>query len=165
MAGKKRLFAAVAALMLALCGCSGEQKLSDMQRVQKTLTEMETYACEGQLTRISNKGEKNYGIRQYYKNTGQYRLEMTSPDQVAGNYIVCDGEKIYQYTSQGGVLKDVPEQAQRNELFLGAFIKNYMQSEHVSVAVGNFDAVSYTHLYQPLGFGGNTMAGRLFAGV
>lgn len=123
-------------LAFVFTGCgSTKETLTEMEQIQKQLNEMQGYQCNATLKRISNKGETTYDTKQYYKSTGEYRLELTSPDTVAGNYTIFDGKKVLQYNPrvQGKVVKDVPESQQRNELFLGQFLKNYMQSEGVTV--------------------------------
>lgn len=128
-------------LLLGLCGCGKEGKLTEMEAIQKELLEMEGYSCTAELTRSSKKGEKTYGTKQYYKSTGEYRMELTSPENAAGNYTVFDGQRIAQYNPRLGssIVKDVPESQHRNELFLGQFVKNYMQSEEVAVETAALD--------------------------
>lgn len=138
----KKIFAfGVIFALIFSSGCS-LKKLTPMEEVQKNLLEMENYKCEAELVRISNKGEEKYDIAQYYKNTGQYRLEILSPESIAGNYTVYDGENIYQYNKMmdSRIISDSPKESHNNELFLGSFIKNYMDSEDVAVATGSFDA-------------------------
>ena len=127
---------------LLLCSCALPQK-SDvpMENIQERLNSFSSYYCTADLTRYSEKGESKYGIKQYYKMSGEYRMEMTSPDEVAGNFTVYDGKTICQYNPRvkGKIVKDVPENQARNELFLGCFVKNYMNSEEVSIAVSSID--------------------------
>ena len=128
--------------VLFLSGCSvGQGDVSLMEQIQNTLNNMESYQCTATLERISNKGTNTYEIRQSYQSTGEYKLEILSPESAAGNYTVFDGKTICQYNKKlgGKVIMDVPESQMRNELFLGQFVKNYMQSEEVSIAVSNFD--------------------------
>ncbi|WP_352399463.1 hypothetical protein [Anaerotignum sp.] len=128
-------------LLLGVSGCTKEEPLSELETIQKQLTEMEGYYCTATLTRTSNKGETVYGTKQYAKSTGEYRLELTSPESVAGNYTIFDGKQICQYNPRldSRLIKDVPESQHRNELFLGQFIKNYMQSEGVGVEAAALD--------------------------
>lgn len=156
MKGFFRAAAAVAA-MLVLASCrSSDGGLSVMERIQKQLNEMESYRCTAQLTRISNKGENVYDIKQYYKSSGEYRLEMTGPEGVAGNYTVYNGETVCQYNPRvsGRVIKDVPASQMRNELFLGQFVKNYMNSEEVAVetAAVNLNRCTVLEAVIPGGF-------------
>ena len=122
-------------LLFTIAACSREEPMTELESIQKQLAEMEGYACTATLTRNSHKGEQTYETKQYYKSTGEYRLELTAPERVAGNYTVFDGERICQYNPKldSSIIKDVPESQHRNELFLGQFIANYMQSEGVSV--------------------------------
>ena len=137
----KRIICAVIIMMCFLFTACGKGEQSVMEKIQKRLNEMETYRCTATLTRITNKGESKYGIEQFYKNSGEYKLVITSPDKLKGNYTVCDGEKICQFSASAGgkVIADAPESQARNELFLGSFIKNYFQSEEVSIDVSVMD--------------------------
>ena len=69
-------------------------------------------------------------------------MELTAPETVAGNYTVFDGDRICQYNPRVNdcIIRDVPESQHRSELFLGQFIRNYMQSEGVSVETASFDS-------------------------
>lgn len=128
-------------LLFTIAACSREEPMTELESIQKQLAEMEGYTCTATLTRNSHKGEQTYETKQYYKSTGEYRLELTAPENVAGNYTIFDGERICQYNPKldSSIIKDVPESQHRNELFLGQFIANYMQSEGVSVETAALD--------------------------
>lgn len=129
------------ALAFSLSACGKGEPMSELEAIQKELAEMEGYSCTAELTRTSNKGQNTYGTKQYYKSTGEYRMELTSPESAAGNYTVFDGQRICQYNPklEKSIVKDVPESQHRNELFLGQFVKNYMQSEGVTVEAAALD--------------------------
>lgn len=137
----RKLWIVVLLFSVLMASCTKKEELSTMEKIQKQLNEMQSYQCTATLKRISNKGTNEYETRQSYQITGEYKLELLSPANVAGNYTIFDGKRICQYNPrvEGKVIIDVPENQQRNELFLGAFIKNYMQSEEVSIAVANLD--------------------------
>ena len=128
-------------LLFIITACAKEEPMTELESIQKQLTEMEGYTCTATLTRTSHRGEQSYETKQYYKSTGEYRLELTAPETVAGNYTVFDGERICQYNPRldSSIIKNVPESQHRNELFLGQFIANYMQSEGVSVEAAALD--------------------------
>ncbi len=128
-------------LLFTAAACSRKENLSELDAIQKQLAEMAGYACTATLTRTNDRGTQTYETKQYAKATGEYRLELTAPERVAGNYTVFDGEQIAQYNARvdSSVIKDVPESQHRNELFLGQFISNYMQSEGVSVETAAVD--------------------------
>ncbi len=132
----------IACLSIAFVGCNKTiEEATEMEKIQKQLNEMETYQCSATMERFSNKGSNTYETKQYFKATGEYRLELTAPEAVAGNYTIFDGQKICQYNPRVSekIIKEVPENKQRNELFLGQFMKNYMQSEGVSVEAAALD--------------------------
>lgn len=131
---------------LLFVGCGNSEEVSTMEKIQNQLKNMESYECTGTLTRISNKGQNVYDIKQYYKSTGEYRLELLSPDDVAGNYTVFDGTSIFQHNPrvQGKYIKNVPQSQMRNELFLGSFAKNYFQSEDVSIETASMETGTTT---------------------
>ena len=127
--------------ILGFSACSKEEPLSQLEAVQQELLEMDGYSCTATLTRTSNKGETIYGTKQLIKSTGEYKLELTSPPDVQGNYTLFDGTQICQYNPRldSKIIKDVPESQHRNELFLNQFIQNYMQSEGVDVTASTID--------------------------
>lgn len=141
------LLSVLFAFLFSACGAPKET-LTEMEKIQKQLNEMEGYQCQATLTRVCNKGENTYETKQYYKSTGEYRLELIGPENVAGNYTVFDGKSICQFNPriQGRIVKEVPESQQRNELFLGQFMKNYMQSEGVTVDAAAIDETQCTVL-------------------
>lgn len=128
-------------LLFTIAACSREEPLSELEVIQKQLAEMEGYTCTATLTRTNDRGEQTYETKQYCKSTGEYRLELTAPENVAGNYTVFDGERICQYNPRldSSIIRDIPESQHRNELFLSQFIQNYMQSEGVSVETAALD--------------------------
>lgn len=134
----------IACFSIAFVGCNKlteQAQMTEMEKIQKQLNEMENYQCSATMERFSNKGSNTYETNQYFKSTGEYRLELTAPETVAGNYTVFDGEKICQFNPRvsSKIVKQVPENQQRNELFLGQFLKNYMQSEGVTVEAAALD--------------------------
>ena len=62
-------------------------------------------------------------------------MEITAPENMAGNYTVYDGNTISQYNAKTKetVNIDIPEGSNGDELFFCSFIRNYMQSEDVAV--------------------------------
>ncbi len=135
------LYGIVSALLLAFSGCQKAEPPSAMEQIQQQLLQMDGYSCIATLTRTSNKSENVYETKQDFKTTGEYRLELLSPDTVKGNLTICDGKTVCQYNPRLSeqFRYDIPPSAQRNELFLGQFIKNYMQSEGVGVETAALD--------------------------
>ncbi|MCD8036576.1 MAG: hypothetical protein LUE88_04230 [Clostridiales bacterium] len=132
----KRIACAVGAMCLCavLSSCGGTE-MTAMEKVQKQLSEMESYKCTATLTRISNKGEMTYETVQYNKTSGEYRLEITAPENMAGNFTVFDGTTVAQYNAKTDetVTLDLPDGQKGDELFFCSFVRNYLNSEDVAV--------------------------------
>jgi outer membrane lipoprotein-sorting protein len=145
---KKTRFAVLLALLLAAAavasscfGKSANVEATAYERIQKMLVELTTYRARATVEYKANKGSNTYETMQHGKITGEYRVEVTGPEKVAGSVTCSDGGHIYQYSSKvnGRVSLLVKETQERSEIFLTSFIKNYLQSQEVSISVANMD--------------------------
>jgi len=129
------------------CGDSGLRgpadagEISAFERVQRMLMEMETYRAIATVEYRSNKGTNSYETIQHARISGEYRVEVTAPEHVAGSVTTSNGEQIFQFNSRvnGSVNLMVREAPERSEIFLTSFIKNYLQSEEISVSVSDME--------------------------
>ena len=144
---KKKIIAA--ALLLAgtaLFGGCGAMKNDTGERIyekiQSVLLSMQTYEATGSVRYISNKNDHEYKVKQSCKITGEYRIEVTGPERVAGNITVFDGTTICQYNERiaGRYSIAAMEAAERLELFVTSFVKNYLKANNVSVSASSIDA-------------------------
>jgi len=133
------------AAMLAGCSVPPEKadtkiEVSVYAKIQKALTEMQSYRSTATVEYISNKGSNIYDVLKLSRATGEYRVEVTGPENVAGNVTVSDGVTIYQFNHRvaGKVSVGVKENQERSEIFVTSFIRNYLSSQEVSVSVANF---------------------------
>jgi len=135
---KKVISLLLICLSLSLGGCIFPSKQdSDASKIQDKLVNMEGYACLANVTHISNDATSVYETKQVYQMDGQYRMEVIKPEHVAGLTTVFNGEKIMQYNAkldQSHMSELIPNDF-RNQLFLGTFVKNYLQSEDVCIEV------------------------------
>lgn len=135
-------------LLITSCSKTTKESLSDMEKIQQQLLNMDNYACIATVEHISNKSTKTYKMKQYYKKSGEYRLEMLEPDSVNGIITTYNGKTICQFNPKlgGEIRKDIQPSIYVDEMFLGAFIKNYLKSEQTSISVSKFDAAKCTVL-------------------
>ena len=64
--------ALAAILCAALSGCGAADKNeTPMEKIQERLNGLQSYHATGTVTRITDEGEREYGIEQYYKISGQ----------------------------------------------------------------------------------------------
>ena len=149
---KKRRWAMLLALLMAImlitaCGGNGLRSPADasevtaFERIHRMLFELQTYRAIATVEYRSNKGVNTYETVQHARITGEYRIEVTGPEHVAGSVTANDGQQILQFNNRinGRVSLMVQETQERSEIFLTSFIHNYKQSEEVSVNVADMD--------------------------
>lgn len=123
---------------LSLCGCMFRSKQDlDASKIQDKLMNMESYACLASVSHMGNDATSIYETKQVYQMDGQYRVEVIKPEHTAGLTTVFNGEKIMQYNAKldkSHISELIPNDF-RNQMFLGTFVKNYLQSEDVCIEV------------------------------
>jgi outer membrane lipoprotein-sorting protein len=143
---------AVCALLVVLVfvsGCDGvglrgpgnAEELSSFEKIQRMLVELHSYRAIATIEYRANKGSNIYETVQHARITGEYRVEVTGPERVAGSVTCSDGQRIYQFSTRvnGRVSLLVRESQERSEIFLTSFIKNYLASQEVSISVSNME--------------------------
>jgi len=149
---KKRIWALTLAAIFAialLTACGGSslrgpgsaEEISAFEQIQRMLFEMQTFRAIATVEYRSNKGVNTYETVQHARITGEYRIEVTAPEAVAGSVTTNDGRQILQFNSRvnGRVSLQVQETPERSELFLTSFIHNYRQCQEVSISVADMD--------------------------
>ena len=148
---KKKLLAILAlfALILTITACADggmrgpadAEEMSAFEQIQRKLMEMQDFRAIATVEYHSNKGVNTYETIQHARVTGEYRVEVTAPAHVAGSVTASDGRQILQFNSRvnGRVNLMTQETPERSEILLTSFIRNYLQSEEVSVSVADMD--------------------------
>ena len=135
---------AISAITLSACRIMGGKTndpndVKSYETVHDMLLNLKTYKSEASVTYISNKGKNTYNTLQHSKITGEYRVEVVGPAEVAGNITLFDGNTIYQYNENisNRIAVGTTDTQERSEIFLTSFIRNYLNSPEVSVTVFN----------------------------
>lgn len=147
----KKFFLIPFAFLILFSGCTKKNDSNDQsayQKINNMLVNLKSYKCNATVKYISNKNTNTYETIQHCKSDGSYRVEITAPENSAGNITLSDGKTIYQYNSKinGRVSVGYKESMERSELFLSSFIKNYSKSLETSVSVANMDKSKCTVL-------------------
>lgn len=135
---KKTISIALLILSLSLSGCKlMSENIPNTSSVQDELINMEGYACIARISHITDENVNTYEAKQVYKVNGLYRFEVIKPEHIEGLTTICNGEKIIQYNPQVENPKavELPVNHFRNQIFLGTFVDNYLQSENVDIEV------------------------------
>ncbi|MCL2399968.1 MAG: hypothetical protein FWC91_09560 [Defluviitaleaceae bacterium] len=136
-----------------LTACQAEQPApapepTIYERIHEQLVNLQTYRAKATVEYISNRGSNIYETIQHGRITGEYRIEVVAPENVAGNITSFDGQHIYQFSSRinGRVTIVARETKERSEIFLTSFIRNWSTGQETSVSVTNMDEGQYTVL-------------------
>lgn len=151
----KRIIALCLLAVFALSGCKGifkdaqeDLSISAYEKIQSALVEMKSYQAKATVKYISNKGTNEYETFQQCRSTGEYRITVTGPEKVAGNVTVSDGKVISQFNPKisGKISVGTKESYERSEIFITSFMKNYLNSQEVSVTASIMDESKCTVL-------------------
>jgi len=149
----KRFVFLVASLVfvLALAGCAAIQERVDAsayEKIHRQLLNMESFVAHATVTYISNNNTHTYETVQHARATGEYRIEVTSPPNVAGNITVFDGTTISQFNPRvdGRVSQTTSETPERLELLLTSFVRNFIRSQEVSITAASVNESAATVL-------------------
>ncbi len=154
----KKKFNIIAALTLLIvmgittlggCGGSVNEKTGTVyEKIQNRLINMESFQAEASVKYISNKNSHTYETLQQCRTSGEYRIEVTGPENVAGNITLSDGKIICQFNTKvtGKISVGTTESQERSEILLTSFVKNYVKSKEVSVSVASIDGGECTVL-------------------
>jgi len=150
--GKRMVGAFLLVIMLAaLTACSSDElrgpgnaeELSAFEQIHRMLVELHSYRAIATVEYRSNKGSNTYETVQHARITGEYRIEVTGPDHVAGAVTVNNNHTIVQFNARVNDRLSVPvdEAPERSEVFLTSFIRNYLgnQDAPVSIMVADMD--------------------------
>ncbi len=139
--------AIITAVTLSSCVLRSKEKTL-YEKIVNTLTKTESFQTEAYVAYISNNKRNNYYTLQQARASGEYRIEVTAPEEAAGNITVFDGKIISQYNKKinGKISVGTTESMERSEILLTSFIKNYLASDDVSVSVSSIDAEKETVL-------------------
>lgn len=139
---KCKLFLTMALItaVFALSSCNGvvnEASGTVYEKIQNKLINMESFQSEAEVKYISNTNEHSYKTFQQARMSGEYRIEVTGPENVAGNITLSDGKIVCQFNTRvtGKISVGTAETQDRTEILLTSFVKNYVRSKEVSVSV------------------------------
>ena len=147
---KKAFILLMIAVTLAITACGSQDELrglanteevSTFEQILRSLVDMQNFRAIATVEFHSNKGVNIYETTQHARVSGEYRVEVTGPANVAGSVTAFDGQQIIQFNSRvnGRVSMQVQETPERSEIFLTSFIKNYLQSDNISVRVSDMN--------------------------
>jgi len=141
---KFTLLMLVCAGLLVLTACTAIQERVDAtayERIHRQLMAMESFTAQATVTFISNNNTHVYETIQHARVTGEYRIEVTAPENVAGNTTVFDGTTISQFNPRvdGRISQTSTEAPERLEILLTSFVRNFVTSQEVSIMAASME--------------------------
>jgi len=118
---------------------AGEVSVSE--QIHRMLFDLKSFRAVATVEYHSNRGVNSYETVQHARITGEYRIEVTGPADVAGSVTTNNGQQILQFNNRvnGRVSLAVQETQERSEIFLTSFILNYKACQEISVSVADMD--------------------------
>jgi len=118
------------------CGRKEYTKEEVYEDFQNQISKIESYTCNAKVEAIGNKENTTYILKHTYKKPDYYKLEVKSPKNLQGKTIEYKGDKVL---VKNPSINDTIELPNINNdghyLFIGDFIKNYMQNESIILEV------------------------------
>jgi len=141
---KLAILAIILVGIFTLSACTAIEERVDataFERIHRQLLSMESFTAQATVTFISNNSTHTYETIQHGLITGEYRIEVTAPANVAGNTTVFDGTTISQFNPRvdGRISQTTTEAPERLEILLTSFIRNFVNSQEVSVSAAAMD--------------------------
>lgn len=122
--------------MLVVIGCEkGKSTKEEIYKdFQNEISKMKYYKCRADIEVIGNKNPQKYSLIHEYNGPGRFKLEVIEPKHLKGKTIEYKDDKII---VTNPTIKDeliIPNVGKDNQhLFIGDFIKNYLQGEDIEV--------------------------------
>lgn len=140
---KKIFFVFLVITMLISCAPKTDEDI--FYETQKLFNKMETYYCEVEITSRGNKDPQRYLMSQWFKKPNKYKFEVLEPENLKGKITVSNGKKAWEYhpvIDQVWMIENFVNSEEQN-MFLGYFIKNCLNSEDVEIRRKTVSGVEY----------------------
>ena len=126
------LIVIVSIITLCNIGCMRKEYTKEevYEDFKKQVSKISSYTCTAKVEAIGNKENTIYIFKHTYKKPDYYKLEIKSPENLKGKTIEYKDNKVLVKNSDINDTVELPIiNDYSNYLFIGDFIKNYMESE------------------------------------
>lgn len=119
-----------------IIGCQKRESTKEelYEEFQKKILTMSSYKCTADVEVLGNKSAHNYVLIHNYNKPDNYKLEVVSPKHLAGKTIEYKKDKIVVKNPDINDTIELPNIGENDQyMFIGDFIKNYLQNEEVNI--------------------------------
>ena len=114
------------------CGRKEYTKEEVYEDFKNQISKITSYTCTAKVEAIVNKENTTYIFKHTYTKPDYYKLEVKSPKNLQGKTIEYKGDKVLVHNPNVNDTVELPNiNNDSHYLFIGDFIKNYMQNEEV----------------------------------
>lgn len=136
-------------VLVVFIGCKRRESTKEevYGEFQKKISKIESYRCIAEIETIGNKSPKDYVVIHDYKKPDYYKLEVVSPSHLEGKTMEYQGDKIIIKNPDIKDEVELPNTGKNNQyLFIGDFIKNYLQNEEMSIKLSGDNLILETQI-------------------
>lgn len=121
-------------IIIIIVGCQRRESTKEevYEDFQKRLTKITSYKCTAKVEVVGNKTNTEYVLIHTYSKPDYYKLEVKSPQNLRGKTIEYKDDKVIIHNPSINDKVELPSTDNNGTyLFIGDFIKNYLQNESV----------------------------------
>lgn len=121
-------------------GCQKRESTKEelYEEFQKKILTMSSYKCIADVEVVGNKSAHNYAFIHNYNKPDNYKLKVISPKHLEGKIIEYNKDKILVKNPDINDTVELPNVGKNDQyMFIGDFIKNYLQNEEVTIKLSN----------------------------
>lgn len=136
----KLLIIVISVITLFSVGCGKREYTKEeiYEEFQSQISNIKSYTCTAKVEVIGNKENTTYIFEHTYRKPNYYKLEVKSPKNLEGKTIEYKDDKVIVCNPDINDTVELPNIDNDNHyLFVGDFIKNYMQNESVNLESTN----------------------------
>lgn len=128
----------VVAIMIIFIGCKKRESTKEeiYLEFQKMISSIDSYECSADVEIFGNKTSHKYTFKHTYNKPSNYKVEVVSPEHLKGKTIEYKDDKVIVNNSNIEDKIELPNIGDNDQyMFIGEFIKNYLQSESVDIKI------------------------------
>lgn len=140
---------ALLCILIVFVGCQKRESTKEevYGEFQKKISKIEAYKCIAEIEAIGNKSPQNYIMMHDYEKPDYYRIEVVSPEHLKGKTMEYKGDKITIKNPDANDQVELPNVGKNSQyLFIGDFIKNYLQNEEMEMKLSGDNLILETKI-------------------
>lgn len=123
-------------IVVIAIGCQKREATKEelYEEFQKKILNISSYKCTAEIEVEGNKSAHNYVFIHNYNKPDNYKLEVVSPKHLEGKTMEYRKDKIIVKNPDINDTIELPNTGKNDQyMFIGDFIKNYLQNEEVTI--------------------------------